>query len=265
VLRTRVIPVLLLRDESLVKTVRFGNFVYVGDPCNTVRIFNELEVDELMLLDISASPERRGPNLELLADIANECFMPMGYGGGLRSMDDASAVFAIGYEKVVINTAAHDRPQLVSEIAGQYGSQAVVVSIDVRVGFFGRATARTLSGRRNTERDPVEWAMEAERLGAGEILLTSIDREGSWQGFDLDLVRSVAEAVSIPVIAHGGAGQVAHIAEVVKGAKASAAALGSMVVFQKQGMGVLVNFPDKALLDTALQGEWRPMPAKETR
>ncbi len=251
-LRTRVIPVLLLRNESLVKTVRFGKFSYVGDPCNTVRIFNELEVDELMFLDITASREGRSPNLKLLADIADECFMPLGYGGGLRSLEQAKAVFDIGFEKVCINTAAIEHPDLVTELARQYGSQAVVVSIDVKAGWWGGATVRTLAGRRNTRQDPVTWAMEVERRGAGEILLTSIDREGSWQGFDLELVKRVADAVSIPVIAHGGAGTLQDIGAVVKQAHASAVALGSMVVFQRQGMGVLVNFPDAEQLEAVL-------------
>ena len=252
-LRTRVIPALLLRDESLVKTRRFGRFTYVGDPCNTVRIFNELEVDELVFLDITASRDGRGPNLRLLADIANECFMPLGYGGGISSLKDAKAVFDIGFEKVVVNSAAAQRPMLISELARHYGSQAVMVSIDVKRGWFSGATVRTHGGKRDTRRDPVEWAMEAERQGAGEILLTSIDREGSWQGFDLDLVSRVTAAVSIPVIAHGGGGSLQHVTQVVKQAHASAVALGSLVVFQKQGMGVLVNFPGPAALEAALR------------
>jgi len=252
-LRTRVIPVLLLRDESLVKTVRFDKFSYVGDPCNTVRIFNELEVDELMFLDITASREGRGPNLTLLADIADECFMPLGYGGGVQSVAQAKSVFDIGFEKICVNTAAFDRPELLTELARQYGSQAVVASIDVKSGLLGRATVRSQSGRRNTGRDPVSWAVEVERRGAGEILLTSIDREGSWEGFDLDLVSRVADAVSIPVIAHGGAGSVEDIGRVVKQAHASAVALGSLVVFQRQGMGVLVNFPDARQLEAVLE------------
>jgi cyclase len=251
-LRTRIIPALLLRNESLVKTVRFGKFTYVGDPANTVRIFNELEVDELLFLDITASREQRGPNLKVLADIANECFMPLGYGGGIRSLDQAKAVFDIGFEKVAINTPAADNPALINQIASHYGSQAVIASIDVKVGFFGKHTVRTLGGKRNTQRDPVVWAREVERMGAGEILLTSMDREGTWEGFDLDVVKRVTDAVSIPVIAHGGAGTVGHIGEVVKQANASAVALGSMVVFQKKGMGVLVNFPNQEKLEKVL-------------
>ncbi len=252
-LRTRVIPVLLLRNANLVKTLRFGKFKYVGDPANTVRIFNELEVDELLFLDITASREQRSPNLKVLAEMANECFMPLGYGGGVRSLADAKSVFDIGFEKISVNSGAIENPTLITEIARQYGSQAVIASIDVKSGFLGKFSLRTDAGRRKIRRDPVEWAKEVEERGAGEILLTSIDREGTWQGFDLDLVRRVTDAVSIPVIAHGGAGTIAHVREVVKEAHASAVALGSMVVFQRKGMGVLVSFPDRKKLEEALQ------------
>jgi cyclase len=251
-LRTRVIPALLLRNESLVKTIRFGKFTYVGDPANTVRIFNELEVDELIFLDITASREKRSPSLKVLRDIADECFMPLGYGGGIRSLDQAKAVFDIGFEKIAINTHAVENPTLIGEVASHYGSQAVIVSIDVKENFLRRQTVRTTGGKKNTHNDPVAWAKQAEEMGAGEILLTSIDREGTWGGFDQSLVRSVSDAVSIPVIAHGGAGNIDHIRTVVKDANASAVALGSMVVFQKKGMGVLVNFPDRAELEQSL-------------
>lgn len=241
-LRTRIIPALLLRNESLVKTVGFGKFTYVGDPVNTVRIFNELEVDELLFLDITASRENRSPNLKVLADIADECFMPLGYGGGIRSLDQAKAVFDIGFEKVAINTQASENPALIGEIATHYGSQAVIASIDVKKSLFGRQFVQTLGGRRNTRRDPVSWAVEVEKMGAGEILLTSIDREGTYKGFDEVLVTEVATAVDVPVIAHGGAGGTHDIKRAVL-CGASAVALGSIVVYQKQGMGVLVNFP----------------------
>jgi cyclase len=243
-LRTRVIPVLLLRGESLVKTIQFGRFTYVGDPCNTVRIFNELQVDELCVLDITATRDGRTPNLALLADVAGECFMPLAYGGGVRSLSEAEAIFKIGVEKVVLNTAAVDRPELIKEIADKFGSQAVVVSIDVGRDLFGRQLVRTQAGRRSLRLKPVAWAQRAQALGAGEILLTSIEREGTWSGFDIDLVREVADSVSIPVVAHGGAGSVSDIGRAVNDGHASAVALGSMVVFQKRGMGVLVNFPE---------------------
>jgi len=251
-LRTRVIPALLLRHESLVKTERFGKFTYVGDPCNTVRIFNELEVDELLFLDIMASRDGQAPNLKILAEIANECFMPLGYGGGIRSLDSAKAIFDIGFEKVALNTHAITDTELVSQIAKHYGSQAVIASVDVKRSFWGKEYVRRGDGRGKAPVDPVAWAVELERRGAGEILLTSVDREGTWQGFDTDLVRRVSDAVSVPVIAHGGAGTVDHIGDVVKKGGASAVALGSMVVFQKQGMGVLVNFPDRDRLEEVL-------------
>lgn len=243
-LRTRIIPALLLRGESLVKTRRFGPFTYVGDPCNTVRIFNELEVDELIFLDIMASRSGAVPNFALLADIADECFMPLGYGGGITSLKDAERVLKTGFEKVAVNSAALNNPGLITSLAEVFGSQSVIASMDVRKSIFGAYEVRAVSGTRGTGRDPVEWAQEVESRGAGEILLTSIDREGTYEGFEIDLVSRVADAVSIPVIAHGGAGTPDDIDKVVSRGGASAVALGSLVVFQKKGMGVLVNFPE---------------------
>ena len=243
-IRTRIIPVLLLRNESLVKTRQFKNFTYVGDPCNTVRIFNELEVDELLFLDITASTENRQPNLSVLADIANECFMPLGYGGGVSCFDDAKKIFEIGFEKIAVNSHAVETPELITELAEHFGSQATIASIDVKKDILGREKVFSMAGTHNTGKDPVEWAQELEHYGAGEILITSIDKEGTWEGFDLDLVQRVVENVDVPVIAHGGAGSLKDIDSVVKTGKADAVALGSMVVFQKKDMGVLVNFPD---------------------
>lgn len=253
-LRTRVIPCLLLRNESLVKTVQFGNYTYIGDPCNTVRIFNELEVDELMFLDITASLEKRSPNIKVISDIANECFMPLSYGGGVKSLEMAKTIFEIGVEKIVLNTQAIATPGLITEIANIYGSQSVVVSIDVKKSIFGKYTIRSNAGKRNHYLGPIEWAKRVELLGAGEILLTSIDREGTWEGYDTGLTRSVSDSVSIPVIANGGAGSVSDLKEAVFSGGASAVALGSMVTFQKRGMGVLVSFPEKLELEGALNG-----------
>ena len=247
-LRTRIIPALLLRDECLVKTTKFGKFTYVGDPANTVRIFNELEVDELLFLDISASRKKRKPNLKVLREIADECFMPLGYGGGISTLKQAKEVFDIGFEKIVLNSNASENPNLISEISKCFGSQAVIVSIDYKQTFWGNKSVYTLSGSRNCKIHPIVWAKQVEDLGAGEILLTSIDREGTWSGFDYRMVKEVADAVSIPVIAHGGAGKIEHVKKVVKESSASAVALGSMVVFQKEKMGVLVNFPEKLKL-----------------
>jgi cyclase len=250
-LRTRIIPTLLLRNESLVKTVQFRKFTYVGDPTNTVRIFNEIEVDELMILDINATKNNYQPNLKLLKEIANECFMPLAYGGGIRSLTQAKAVFDIGYEKIVINTQSIVNPELIEEISKHYGSQALVVSIDVKKNIFGLKTVRSNGGTKKTNIEPVKWAVEIEKRGAGEILLTSIDNEGTWNGFDLELIKRVTDAVTIPVIAHGGAGCIEHIMQVIKKSNASAVALGSMVVFQKKGKGVLVNFPESSEIENS--------------
>lgn len=251
-LKTRVIPALLLREDALVKTVKFNNPSYIGDPINTVRIFNELEVDELVFLDITATNEARQPNLKILAEIANECFMPLGYGGGLNNFETVQAIFQIGFEKVVLNSVMHENKNFVTRIAEHYGNQAVVASIDVKKNLFGKYEVWSHAGKKNTKKNPIEWAQELQELGAGEILLTSIDKEGTWSGFDTTLVKRVTDSVSVPVIAHGGAGNLEHIKDVVHNSKASAVALGSMVVFQQKGMGVLVNFPDHKKLEAVL-------------
>ena len=254
-LQKRVIPALLLRNDAIVKTVRFAKPSYIGDPVNTVRIFNELEVDELVFLDITATNENRAPNLRILREIADECFMPLGYGGGLNSFEVVQSIFEIGFEKVVLNSVMHSRPEFVSQVAAHYGNQAVVASIDVKKNFWGNYEVWSHSGKRNTKKNPVTWAQELEQLGAGEILLTSIDREGTWSGFDIDITQKIADSVNIPLIAHGGAGNLAHIREIVNEGKASSVALGSMVVYQQKGMGVLVNFPDRKNLELNLNYE----------
>lgn len=244
-LRTRLIPCLQLNKASLVKTKRFGRFGYVGDPANTCRIFNECEVDELAIVDIRATVDGREPDLATLAEVADECFMPLAYGGGIASVGMAEKILALGIEKVIVGSAAHRNPSLLSEIATAFGSQCVIAAIDVKRDWLGRRRCTTRSGQTATGRDPVLWAREVADRGAGEILLTDIDREGTWEGFNLDLVRSVSEAVTVPVIAHGGAGSQRDVTKAVSEG-ASAVALGAMVVYQKRGMGVLVNFPTQA-------------------
>lgn len=248
-LRTRVIPVLLLKDESLVKTIQFNKYNYIGDSINTCRIFNELEVDELCFLDISASKEKKDPDYKILQEISNECFMPLSYGGGINSFEKAERVFKIGFEKIIINSASFTHPETITEIARVYGSQAVVIAVDVKKNFWGKYEIFSVSGTVNHKKNPVDWVKELEDLGAGEILLTSIDREGTWKGLDVELIRKITDSTNLPVIAHGGAGTIQHIDDAVKNGNASAVALGSMVVYQKQGLGVLVNFPDRELLE----------------
>jgi cyclase len=244
-LRTRVIPCLQLVGPSLVKTVKFGAYGYIGDPVNTVRIFNELEVDELCFLDIRATVERRSPNLKTLREIAEQCFMPLSYGGGVRDLGLAKEILGIGFEKIVVNSFAYEDVSFISRLADHAGSQAVIGSVDVKRGLLGRYQAYSHDGTRKTGVDPVEWALRLQNLGAGELLLTSMDRDGTWSGFDLEVTRRVSDAVSVPVIANGGAGAVADIGAAVKEGGASAVALGSMVVYQSKGMGVLVSFPDR--------------------
>ncbi len=242
-LQTRIIPCLQLIDESLVKAVQFGKYGYIGDPCNTVRIFNELEVDELCFLDIRASRENRVPNYKILQEISDECFMPLSYGGGITTFEQAKKIFSIGFEKVILNTQAFRNPDLVTQISTHFGVQAVVVSIDFKKqGNIYNAYIN--DGKEKIKEDILTYIKRIEHAGAGEILLTSIDREGMWNGFDIDFVKYITSNTKLPVIAHGGAGSIEDIANVVKNGDASAVALGSMLVYQKKGMGVLVNFPD---------------------
>ena len=248
-IQKRIIPTLLLHDESLVKTVQFDKFKYIGDPCNTVRIFNELEVDELLFLDIKASILKIKPNLKILREIANECFMPLSYGGGITTVDDAKKIFDIGFEKISINSSLYNNPTLITKISNIFGNQSVIASIDVKKNFLGKYSVYSHSGNKKKYKDPVEWAKNLEKCGAGEILLTSINNEGMWSGFDIHLVNSICDAVNIPVITHGGAGNISHLNEVFKKTSVSAVALGSMVVFQKKGFGVLINFPEKNKID----------------
>jgi cyclase len=242
-IQTRVIPCLLLRNAGLVKTRGFKDPKYLGDPINIVRIFNDKEVDELVFLDITAKPERKRPPFELLKKIASECFMPLCYGGGVADIDTMKALYKLGIEKVAINTAAVEQPSLVSESSREFGASSVIVSIDVKKRVFGGYQVWIRGGRKPTGFDPVDQARRMEDAGAGEILLTSIDRDGTMSGYDIDLVKSVSDAVGIPVVACGGAATIADVGRVVKEAGASAAAAGSMFVFQGTHRAVLVSYP----------------------
>jgi len=244
-LATRVIPCLLYQDGSLVKTVRFKNPSYVGDAINAIKIYNEKEVDELIFLDITASAENRAPDLEIIKQIASECFMPLAYGGGITSLEQVREILRVGVEKVSFNSAAINNPQLITETAKAFGTQCVVVSIDVKKNFWGKPEVYGDRATQSTKENPVGFARRMEDLGAGELLLTSVDREGTWEGFDIELVGKISNAVKIPVIAHGGGGKLGDIQDVVKFGKAAAVALGSLVVYQKKGMGVLINFPKR--------------------
>lgn len=258
-LRVRVIPCLLLRGGGLYKTTRFSKPVYIGDPINAVRIFNEKEVDELIFLDIGATSEGREPNFPLLRDIASECFMPMAYGGGIRDTDQVRRILSTGFEKVVINTAAQEHPALIEEVAKLTGSQSVVVSVDVKKDIFGRYTMMTCGGRKKSLIDPVAFVVEAEQRGAGEIMVNSIDRDGTMSGYDLAIIKRIAESVSVPVVACGGAGRVVDFVAAIKDAGATAVAAGAMFVFHGPHRAVLINMPERKVLEAALGdavGSW---------
>jgi cyclase len=250
-LQTRVIPCLLLKDGGLVKTVRFSKPTYVGDPINAVKIFNDKQADELMLLDITASVRQKPPDFRLLQDIANEAFMPLGYGGGVRTDDDLRRILKIGFEKIVINTAAAADPAFLRRASGLVGCQSVVVSVDVKKKLFGGYEVCTHSGTRGTGIDPVTFAKSAQDNGAGEIIVNSIDRDGTMSGYDIALLKLVSAAVTIPVVALGGASSVADFAQAVHQGGASAVAAGSLFVFHGKHRAVLINYPERSALDGA--------------
>ena len=245
--RIRIIPVLLLEKGGLYKTVKFKNPNYVGDPINAVKIFNEKEADELLLLDFRASADKRKIDFNKITEIASEAFMPMAYGGGVTKLDEAKRVFDCGYEKIVLNSVLFENNSLVENIANIYGAQAVVGCMDVKKNFFGKNLAYSHSGKNKTGYTPLEWAAKLEEYGVGEIIINNIDNDGTWEGYNLEIIGEVSAKVKVPVIACGGAGSVDDFRKAVD-AGASAVAAGSMFVYQKKGMGVLISFPSSLKL-----------------
>lgn len=241
--RPRIIPCLLLKNEGLVKTIKFTDSIYVGDPVNAVKIFNEKGADELIILDIMAGKERKKPNFKLIEDVASECFMPLCYGGGVTNLDDASQIFNLGIEKVSLNTAAIENPKLIKQIADKYGSQSTVVSIDVKKNIFGKYHVFTHGGKQNTKRDPLEVAQNAVAMGAGEIIINSIDQDGMMRGYELDIIKSVSQIVSVPVLAAGGAKNAQDFVRVLVEGGASGAVAGSCFVFHGKHKAVLITYP----------------------
>ena len=240
---TRLIPFLLLRGNGLVKTKKFNDAVYVGDPVNAVRIFSEKEVDELVILDIDATREGREPNYELIAEIAGECFMPVAYGGGISTLSQARKLIRCGIEKVVINSASVDSTGFVREIADVFGSQAVVGSVDAKRTLFGGHRVFVNSGTIDTKLKPEEHAASLVKAGVGEIFLNSIDCDGQMQGYDIELIKKVSATVNVPVVACGGAGTLDHMRRAMSQGGASAVAAGSMFVFYGKHRAVLINYP----------------------
>lgn len=242
-LKKRVIPVLLLQNGGLVKGEKFKKHKYVGDPINAVRIFNEKEVDELAFVDISAGMNTKEPDYELIEDMASEAFMPIAYGGGVRRVDQVEKLFRLGVEKVIINSEFYKNPNLIKECSQIAGAQSIAVAVDVKKSLLGRYEVYIHNGTQKTGMNPVEYAIKAQLYGAGEILLTAIDREGQGQGLDLDLIKQVTAAVDIPVIVQGGVGHLEHIKQAVKLSGASAVAAGSFFTFHGKHKAVLLTYP----------------------
>jgi cyclase len=247
VLRRRVIPCLLLKGGGLVKTVGFKAPGYVGDPINAVRIFNEKEVDELVLLDIEASRLRREPDYERVREIVSEAFMPIAYGGGVRTVEQGARLVALGVEKIVVNSAALEGYELVRGLAARLGSQGVVVAVDVHKDWLGRYRVYSAAAQSNTDKDLLEHVRQAVAAGAGEIFVNDVLRDGGGEGYDLDMIRAVVGSVRVPVIACGGAGSLEHLRQAV-GAGAAAVAAGSLFVYMGRHRAVMINYPAQPVL-----------------
>ncbi len=246
--RPRIIPVLLLKDLALVKSIGFKDHKYIGDPINAVRIFNDLRADELVFLDTDASRLKRLVSLEFVRNVGEEANMPFAVGGGIRSLEDIRQIIGAGAEKVVINSYAAENPDFIREASETFGSSTIVVCIDVKKKLFGGIQTWTVGGSKSTGHSPVEFAKLMQQNGAGEIIIQSIEKDGKMEGYDLELVEKISRAVTIPVVALGGAGKLSHLEEAYRKGHASGLAAGSMFVYQGSKRGVLINYPDKKAL-----------------
>ena len=248
--RPRVIPVLLLKDLGLVKSVKFKNHRYIGDPINAVKIFNDLGADELIFLDILANKKNRAISLDFIKRVGDEANMPFSVGGGIRSIKEIKQLIGAGAEKVVLNTSACENPQFVKEASSEFGSSTIVISIDVRKNIFAKERIYIYSGRMATNYDPVSFAGLMEYNGAGEIIINSIEKDGMMNGYDINLVKRVSEKVKIPVVALGGASNYKDLRKAVEEGYASAVAAGSMFVYHGSRRAVLINYPAREQLNT---------------
>lgn len=246
-LRPRIIPCLLVKDKGLVKTVKFGEGKYVGDPLNAVKIFNEKEVDELMILDIDATIQERGPDFELIRNVAVESRMPLCYGGGVKTVEQAKKIISLGAEKVALSSAAIENPSIISLIAKAVGTQSVVVVIDVKYrGIFKKAEVVSHNGNKATGLSPSQFAKKCEELGAGEIVINSVDRDGMMTGFDTKLIREIRDSISLPITILGGAASLEDISCAIKEFGVIGVAAGSLFVFKGKYKAVLINYPNAA-------------------
>jgi len=253
-LRPRLIPCLLIHNGGLVKTVKFANAKYVGDPINAVKIFNEKEVDELIALNIDASVQNREPNYGMIGNLAAECRMPLCYGGGVKTVEQVEKIISLGVEKVAISAMAVIDPRIVGQAAEVVGSQSVVVVIDVKkIGGGSQYEVWIQNAGKSTGLSPADFAKKMEDLGAGEIVINSIDRDGVMNGYDLKLVESIREAIRLPITVLGGAGSLEDISELIRSFGIIGAAAGSLFVFKGVYRAVLINYPSRAEKDTLLK------------
>jgi len=241
-LRPRIIPCLLVKNSGLVKSVNFKNHKYVGDPLNAVRIFNEKEVDELTVLDIDASAHGKEPNYGLIENLAAECRMPLCYGGGVKTVEQAERIFNLGVEKIAISSAAIENPELITKIAERVGTQSVVVVLDVKKLYNGYEIY-TLNGQHKTNKNPVDFVKMAQKLGAGEIVINSIDNDGVMKGYDLGLAAEIRNSISLPLTILGGAGSLDDIGKLINKFGIIGASAGSLFVFKGIYKAVLINYP----------------------
>jgi cyclase len=253
-LRPRITPCLLIRNGGLVKTVQFADEKYVGDPINAVKIFNEKEADELVVLDIDASVTGAEPNLRLISQFAIECRMPLCYGGGIKTVEQARTIISLGVEKIAIASAAVENPALISDVAEALGSQSVVVVLDVKRSARGTDyEVRTHNGRKSTGRGAVDVARDAEARGAGEIVVNSIDEDGRMKGYDLELARRIRTATRLPMTVLGGAGSLADMSQLIGACGVVGAAAGSLFVFKGAYRAVLINYPSQVQRDDLIR------------
>lgn len=251
-IKTRVIPILLIKENELVKTVKFNKPNYIGDPINTIKIFNDKGADEILVLDIMATTNNKGTNFSLVKSIASECFMPLTYGGGIKKISKIRELLKIGVEKVSINSAAIKEPELIREASKIFGSSTIVVSIDVKKNIFGKYQVVCKNGRIKTNLDPIEHAKKMVDLGAGELLINSVNKDGTMTGYDLDLIKLITGSVNIPVIACGGAGTLEDFTKARNISDASAVAAGSFFIYHGKHKAVLINYPSYEELENIL-------------
>jgi cyclase len=241
----RIIPCLLYDGSGLVKTVKFKNPTYIGDPINAIKIYNDKEVDELILIDINASKQKRKPNFDKIADMASEAFMPFAYGGGVKTFEDFVTLYKLGIEKVVVNSLIQENPEVIKKVVAHYGAQAVVACLDFKKPMFGVKEPYSYIGNK-IKLSLLDYAKYLEKeIGVGELMLTSVDNEGTWDGYDFEITEKILNSVEIPVIASGGCGSLQDLKKILYEVNANAAAIGSMAVYSKKGMGVLINFPNR--------------------